>query len=413
MDRFTNNKPNPLKIAIIGGGAAGFFAGLSAKIHHRNASVTIFEKSSKLLGKVKVSGGGRCNVTIANPSKKAVLDAYPRGGKFLRKIFEQFDRDDTVQWFLSRGVKLVTEPDLRMFPSTNSSQTVINCLMRQASKLKIEIKTSSPVDSIQVHPKGFELKFRSDVKHFDRVIIAVGGTPKLKGLKWLMQLGHRIEKPVPSLFTFNIRNSGLCDLSGIAIPCAKIAIRSTKYQSKGPVLITHWGISGPCVLKLSSLAAKLLAEKQYNFIMQVNWVDQREDLLRDLLLQTIARNSQKQMENIHLLELPKNLWKYLLDKAGIKKAKKCTELGKKEINKLCQTIVNDYYEVSGKTTFKDEFVTCGGLSLLDINPVNMESRIHPGLYFAGEIMDIDGITGGYNFQAAWSTGYVAGQLNKP
>ena len=175
-------------------------------------------------------------------------------------------------------------------------------------------------------------------------------------------------------------------------------------------MITHWGISGPCVLKLSSLDAKLLAEKQYNFIIQVNWVDQREDLLRDLLLQTIARNSHKQMENIHLLELPKNLWKYLLDKAGIKKSKKCTELGKKEINKLCKTIVNDYYEVSGKTTFKDEFVTCGGLSLLDINPVNMESKIHPGLYFAGEIMDKDGITGGYNFQATWSTGYVAGQL---
>ena len=213
------------------------------------------------------------------------------------------------------------------------------------------------------------------------MIIAVGGTPKLKGLQWLMQLGHRIEKPVPSLFTFNIRNSGLCDLSGIAIPCAKIAIRSTKYQSKGPVLITHWGISGPCVLKLSSLAAKLLAEKQYNFIIQVNWVDQREDLLRDLLLQTIARNSQKQMENIHLLELPKNLWKYLLDKAGIKKSKKCTELGKKEINKLCQTIVNDYYGVSGKTTFKDEFVTCGGIEPTGHQPRQYGKQDSSGIIF--------------------------------
>jgi len=394
-------------VAVIGGGAAGFFAALSAAQHHPESQVILFEKSDKLLSKVKVSGGGRCNVTHACFSQSAFAKHYPRGGRQLKKAFGMFSAQDTIDWFTERGVPLKTEDDGRMFPVANTSQAVIDCLLREAHKAGIDIRMKAPIRSIQPLDGG---GFNLHGERFDRVVVATGGSPKATGFDWLVALGHTISAPVPSLFTFNMPGETITKRMGLVVPNAIVRIQGTKLSHQGPVLITHWGMSGPAVLKLSAWGARELAERDYGFNIQVNWIGvtneaevsaQWEDALPDML--------RKKMANACPFDLPKNFWLHALDKAKIDPNTSWAELGKKPRNRLINGLLNDTYTVAGKTTFKEEFVTCGGVTLGEVDFNTMESRIVPGLHFSGEVLDVDGITGGFNFQAAWTTGYIAGR----
>ena len=395
------------KVAVIGGGAAGFFAALSAAQHHPSSRVVIYEKSDKLLSKVKISGGGRCNVTNATFKAGPLSKNYPRGGKPLKKTFAQFETQDTIDWFSTRGVSLKTEADGRMFPATDSSQSIIDCLTHQAQKAGIEIRMRTPVRSIEQLPAGFSLNDET----FDAVIVATGGSPKASGFDWLVSLGHTVSEPVPSLFTFNMPGESVKSLMGLVVQDAVVRIQGTKLSHQGPVLITHWGMSGPAVLKLSAWGARELQSRGYAFTIQINWIGiANEDEVHDTIDAWLPEFRKKKMANACPFDLPKNFWLYLMTKAGISVDTLWLELGKKQRNRLLNTLLNDTYDVQGKTTFKEEFVTCGGIEVHEVDFNTMQSRILPGLYFAGEVLDVDGITGGFNFQAAWSTGFVAGQL---
>ncbi|MCV9385813.1 NAD(P)/FAD-dependent oxidoreductase [Reichenbachiella ulvae] len=401
-----------MKVAVIGGGAAGFFAALSCKTHHPDASVDIIEASNKTLSKVKVSGGGRCNVTNACESRADFLRHYPRGSKQLKKTFAHFDRVGTIDWFAQRGVSLKTEPDGRMFPVTNDSQTIIDCLRNESQKLGVQILQKQRLENLKPDNNGFMISIQGEESAYDRVIVSTGGSPKSSGYDWLRELGHAIVEPVPSLFTFNIpTEKKLIALSGTAVPKATVKIQGSKLVEQGPLLITHWGLSGPAVLKLSAWGARQLAEMDYQFSALVNWTAyDNENQAREQLQSELPNIEKKQISNINPFDLPKRLWAYLLDRVEIDPNKRWNELGKKDKNRLINVVCNDSYEISGKTTFKEEFVTCGGVDLAEVDFNTMASRQVPGLYFAGEVLNIDGITGGFNFQAAWSTGFVAGRL---
>lgn len=398
-------------IAIIGGGAAGFFAALSAKRHHPDAEVTIFEKSSKLLSKVKVSGGGRCNVTHNELEPNKMAKNYPRGEKFLKKAFSQFAVKDTIQWFKDRDVELKVEPDNRMFPVTNSSQTIIDTFLREAQVLGVSILKGTTLVNLIPSTYGIELEFSDGTKrNFDKVVMAIGGQSTDRKFDLFKELGHQIKSPVPSLFTFNISHK-ITELMGTVAQFAQIKIQGTKLHNSGPVLITHWGMSGPGILKLSALAARELAEKNYQFKIQINWLGSlKEDEVRAQLMQFIDQNGKK-MRNKNPFDLPSRLWLHFLSQLEINESETWNSLDKKSKNRIVNKVVNDEYQITKKTTFKEEFVTCGGISLSDINPKTMESKVVPNLYFAGEVMDIDGITGGFNFQAAWTTGFIAGKFS--
>lgn len=392
---------------MIGGGAAGFFAALSVRAHHPQAQVVLFEKSNKVLAKVKVSGGGRCNVTNATFSPSGLAKNYPRGGKQLKRTFTQFQATDTVAWFHERGVQLHTEADLRMFPTTNDSQSIIDCLTQEAERTGVEVRLQSPVRKLE---RG-EHQWLVNGESFDGVIVATGGSPTDKGFDWLRALGHRIVEPVPSLFTFNMPNQSITELMGVVVPNAIARIQGTKLSEQGPILITHWGMSGPGILKLSAWGARELAQRGYRFKTQINWTgDQTEQAIQQQMNDSLAEFRKKKLGNACPFELPRKFWEYLLRRAGCDPDSTWSDLGKKDRNRLVNTLFNDTYEVSGKTTFKEEFVTCGGVELSEVDFTTMESRIATGLYFAGEVLDVDGVTGGFNFQAAWSTGYVAGKL---
>jgi predicted Rossmann fold flavoprotein len=399
-----------LTIAIIGGGAAGFFAALSAKQHHPDARVCIYEKSSKFLAKVKVSGGGRCNVTNATFNNRLLSENYPRGEKFLRKAFEQFDAKATVEWFESRDVALKTYPDQCIFPLSNESQSIIDCFWYEARKLGVELFTSQGVDAIKRTKNSFQLHFKDSELEVDRVIVTIGGQPKFSGLQWLADIGHQIVPPVPSLFTFNMPQDPIRELMGIVVEKAVVRIEGQKLIGRGPLLITHWGMSGPAILQLSAWGARILAEKQYQCSILVNWLeDEKEEGLRAQIKQIVAAHGSKMISNHNPFPMPNRLWMFLLSKNDIDPASRWHDLAGKSLNKLVNTLINDRYEVKGKTTFKEEFVTAGGVDLAEIQVNTMESTVCSGLFFAGEVMDIDGITGGFNFQAAWTTGYIAGK----
>lgn len=406
---------NKMRVAIIGGGAGGFFSALSVKEHHPDAHVTIFEKSQKLLAKVKISGGGRCNVTNGTDSIKALSEAYPRGSKQLRKLFGTFNNQHAMRWFEERGVPLVIQDDLCVFPVSQNSQSIIDCFLREANQLGIEIRTKAGVKSLTPNEEGIELTFGDDAmapQQFDKVIVATGGSPKESGLSWLSDLGHNIESPVPSLFTFNMPNESITELMGVVVEEAIVRIQGTKLRGDGPLLITHWGMSGPAVLKLSAFGARILNEMNYQCVAQVNWVnDVNVDNVMNRLKRLQQEHPNKQLQNARLLEIPIRLWLFLIEKCGISKETTWKQIGKKPFNKLLNILTNDEYQVSGKTTFKEEFVTCGGVSLDSINMKTMESKVVPNLYFTGEVIDVDGITGGYNFQAAWTTAFIAGKLS--
>jgi predicted Rossmann fold flavoprotein len=400
-----------MNIAIIGGGAAGFFAAINCAANFPHHSVFIFEKSNKALSKVRVSGGGRCNVTHACFDNPRLVEFYPRGSKELRNAFSRFSTKDTVEWFESRGVKLKIEDDGRMFPVSDNSETIIECLWNEAIKYNVTLNFNSGIISIRKNEKNkFELHFQSDEKIFcDRVIITTGGSPNKKSYDLISELGHTIIPPVPSLFTFNISNSPLKGLEGISVQSVNIKMEGSKLESTGPVLITHWGISGPAVLRLSALASRWLFENNYSTSCFINWFpEMKEDQVR-LEFKSIKENSSvKKVTSNNYRGLPLRLWDRICKLSGIEVADKWGDISNSKINKLIQNCSKMNLTMKGKTTFKEEFVTCGGVHLKEVNMQTMESKKVKGIYFAGEVLDIDGITGGFNFQSAWTTGFLAG-----
>ncbi len=400
-----------MKVAIVGGGAAGFFAGLSVKKHHSNADVFILEKSSKLLSKVKISGGGRCNVTHACFKASQLAKYYPRGSKELKKAFSVFNVNHTIAWFKERGVDLKRESDNRMFPVTNTSNTIINCFLDEARKHNLKIQKDTFVTRIAQEKRQVKLTIDGFDHLYDKVIIASGGTPKLEALDWMKKIGHSIVSPLPSLFTFNMPNEGITVLQGLSVKNVIIRVQGTKLVQEGPLLITHWGMSGPSVLKTSAWGARDLAKLGYDFKIQINWLGiSNEDEVRKILNRHCYNYDKKKIENSNPFQIPSRLWKFLIVKSELDGQKINHELSNKEKNKLINTLLNDVFQVRGKTTFKEEFVTCGGVDLKDVDIKTMQSKVFPNLYFAGEILNIDGVTGGFNFQAAWTTAYIAGQL---
>ena len=401
------------KVAVIGGGAAGFFAAISVKENHPSHQVILFEKTSKVLSKVRISGGGRCNVTHDCSDIPTLCDAYPRGGKKLKSIFYQFNINDTVDWFKTRGIQLKTETDGRMFPITDNSQSIIDCLESEIKHLNVTLKFGQTIKNIEQDEKEWKLNFKDQPsQNFDFVIVATGGSPKINGFNWLKNLGHNIISPVPSLFTFNMPQETIKKLMGLVVENARIKINNTKIITQGPLLITHWGMSGPAILKASAFGARELSKCDYKFEIQVNWVNETNtEILFNKLQDFSQLYPQKSIGWQKAFLLPNRLWNFLLTKIEISSEKKWNEVGKKKFRQLVNILTQDTFKISGKTTFKEEFVTCGGIDLNEIDLKTMQSKIAKNIYFAGEVIDVDAITGGYNFQAAWSSGFVAGKLS--
>jgi predicted Rossmann fold flavoprotein len=395
-------------LIVVGGGAAGFFGAIQSAEMHPQLKVLILEKTSKLLSKVRVSGGGRCNVThhCFNPIK--LSHHYPRGEKWLRPAFKQYDAEKTVAWFAARGVQLKVEADGRMFPTTDNSDTIIDCFTREAARLNVTIKTGMPVVSIKPSGNFFVVETEPENFQCEKVLVAMGGSPKREAYQWLRDLGHTIQEPIPSLFTFNDSAKHFADLMGIAVPNAEVKIAGSKFIQKGPLLITHWGLSGPAVIKLSSWAAEYLHGLHYNFTALVSWIGEsnEENIRAFLQLQKIERSKQKIYGN-PLWELPQRLWTRLCEMAEIQEGKIWAETSQKNLNRLLENIIRCPFNIRGKTTFKEEFVTCGGVDLSEVDWQTMESKKVNGLFFAGEVLNIDGETGGFNFQSAWTTAFIA------
>jgi len=397
-----------LKIAVIGGGASGFFAAIHAA--GKGREITIFEKSPKLLSKVKISGGGRCNVTHRPLEISKLIKNYPRGEKFLKKIFSKFKSEDTIEWFESRGVKLKIEKDGRMFPTSDDSQSIIDAILNETNKLKIQILTSHGIKSISSESNAYLLETEKGNFKFDSLIIATGGHPKSDGYHFLNKLNHTFSAPIPSLFTFNTPGEPIRELMGISMPDGLVKLEGTKLSYRGPVLITHWGLSGPAVLKLSAFGAQWLNNQQYKAKALINWnAEMSENEYAENIISYSISHPTRKISTHALFGIPIRLWEHLTQISGIEIDQIFNTLAKKQINKLVQNLFCFPLIINGKTTFKEEFVTAGGINLDEINPETMESKFHPNLFFAGEVLNLDGITGGFNFQAAWSTGFLAGK----
>lgn len=399
-----------MKIAVIGGGAAGFFSAINIAINKPEVSITIFEKTNQFLAKVKVSGGGRCNVTNAISEPSPLAANYPRGEKELKQIFRCFSSKDTVNWFENLGLKLKTEEDGRIFPTSDSSQSVIDVFYDLVEKYNIELKRNKNL--LKIEPKGdsFLLIFGDEEAVFDKVVISTGGHNNMSAYQFIESLGHSIENPIPSLFTFNANEKTLVDLSGVSVQNAIVKIETTKFSEFGPLLITHVGFSGPAIIKLSAWAAKYLFEQNYSFDILINWIGlAKEQEVLDLLESFKLKNPLKKVINSNPENIPSRLWIRLCEQSLIEENKIWAELTHKQRNKLLENLFRYRVHVKSKTTFKEEFVTCGGVPLQEINLQTMESKITKGVYFAGEVLNIDGITGGFNFQSAWSTGFLVGK----
>lgn len=397
------------KLIVVGGGAAGFFCAVNVAAQNPDIKVTVIEKSNKLLSKVKVSGGGRCNVTHACFSIAEMIKKYPRGEKFLKQAFHHFFTTDTIAWFENKNVKLKTEADGRMFPQSNSSETIINCLLNEANKNQVEILMNREIVRIEKHENEFQL-FGKDgsVLKADFVCVACGGFHKPEQYNWLTKLGHTFESPVPSLFTFNVPKNPVSELMGISVENAQVKINGTKFSQTGPLLITHWGFSGPAVLKLSAFAARELSKINYDFTIAINWIgDYHENSVLEKLKLIRQELAPKKIINKNPFNLPQRLWEYHLDRSGIDTQKRWADLPAKQQNILAKQLCAQQFHVKGKTTFKEEFVTAGGIKLNEVDANTMQSKIVPNLFFAGEILDVDGITGGFNFQHAWTSGWLA------
>jgi predicted Rossmann fold flavoprotein len=398
-----------IDIVILGGGAAGFFAALTAKETHPHATVLLLEKTNVLLSKVRVSGGGRCNVTHSCFDPKQLITHYPRGGRELLGPFTRFQPRDTIQWFESRGVDLKTESDGRMFPLSNSSSSIIACLQNEAEKLKIDIRTKQRVEKLFLQDGSFLLTMASgEAILCNHLLLATGSSPQ--GYEFAKTLGHTIQKPVPSLFTFNIPTSPLLDLAGISLERATLQLAGTTLEQTGPLLLTHWGFSGPAALKLSAWGARILHENNYKMTLSVDWLpDIKKELVGETLHKLRIATPAQVLSLKAQFNLPKNLWKRLIHLAGVNEDKRLSEISNESIHQLSLGLKSHSFQIDGKTIFKEEFVTCGGVSLGEVNFRTFESRLCPRLYFAGEILDIDAVTGGFNFQNAWTSGWIAGQ----
>jgi predicted Rossmann fold flavoprotein len=399
-------------MAVVGGGAAGYFAAVNAARLADDLDVTIFERSREVLSKVRISGGGRCNVTHHCFDPEVLSKAYPRGSRELRWAFEQFQPHDTVNWFKKRGVSLKTEGDGRMFPFTDDSTTIINCLKKEAQQYKVKVKTKTKVDAILPDSdRGYRLSLRNQQSEFfNYVLVATGGSNRSSAYQWLRDLGHSIVEPVPSLFTFNFKEPILQDLAGISVENTSVTVEGTSYQHNGPTLITHWGLSAPAVLKTSAWAARYLHEKNYSFQIRLNWLHPyNEQEVRKQLHEMRIENARKLVKNQIRFPIPNRLWERFLELNSIPQKKRWAELSNHQVHRFAQYLTGASYQIEGKTTYKDEFVTSGGIPLKEINMGTMESKKCSNLYFAGEVLNIDGITGGYNFQAAWTTGWIAAQ----
>jgi len=397
------------QLVVIGGGAAGFFCAVNAARMDRSLKVTIIEKSNKLLSKVKVSGGGRCNVTHACFDIAEMSKRYPRGQHFVKKAFHQFFTTDTINWFEERGVKLKAEDDGRMFPITDSSQTIIECLLKEANKFGVEILMNKEVKNLSMVNGQWSIKL-SDSRPLasDYICIASGGYPKSSMFDWLKELGHTIEEPVPSLFTFNLPKHPITKLMGVSVEKAKVKIIGTKLEEEGPLLITHWGLSGPVVLRLSAWGARELKIKNYELRININWLPKyNEETLRKKIQELRNTNASQKIINKNSFGLPSRLWEFFVEQSGIKNEWRWADLPSTEQNKLIKNICSYECEVKGKTTFKEEFVTAGGIKLNEVDANTMMSKKVTDLFFAGEVLDVDGITGGFNFQHAWTSGFVA------
>ncbi|WEK35376.1 MAG: NAD(P)/FAD-dependent oxidoreductase [Candidatus Pseudobacter hemicellulosilyticus] len=398
------------RLIVIGGGAAGFFCAVNAARLAPGLSVTILEKSNKVLSKVKVSGGGRCNVTHACFSIADMVRRYPRGANFLKKAFHHFFTEDTIAWFGERGVALKTEADGRMFPASNNSGTIIDCLVAELNRYGVELRLQADVRELSRQPETgiYQVQLANGRSlEAEYICVACGGFPKDSMFDWLRPLGHTIEAPVPSLFTFNMPGNPITGLMGVALD-AQVRITGSKLQEQGPVLITHWGLSGPAVLRLSAWGARELAAKDYQFSILVNWLPAyNEQSLREKLQQLRYELAGQKTGQRNPLELPQRLWEYLLEQSGINMDTRWADLPAKEQNKLIRNCCAQEHTVKGKTTFKEEFVTAGGIALATVEAGSMQSKLLPGLFFAGEILDVDGVTGGFNFQHAWTSGFIA------
>ncbi len=394
---------------MVGGGAAGFFAAIAAA--ENGASVRLLEKTARFLDKVRISGGGRCNVTHACFEPREFATRYPRGEKALLSPFQKFSARDTVDWFAARGVKLKTESDGRMFPVTDSSQTIVDCLMNAAQRAGVSFYLNSAVESVLKNAAAkFELTLTGGEKiSGDRLLLATGGCRALAAGKIAVSLGHQIEAPVPSLFTFQIESPWLRSLAGVSLELAEISVPTAKLRERGPLLVTHWGLSGPVILKMSAWGARALHKLDYKFPLLVNWLPEAnvEKILREFQARRASAGA-KLVVSVPLAPLTSRLWEQLVLAAGIARDTRWSALTRAQSQALAQQLVHTEFLVGGKSLNKDEFVTCGGVKLDEVNFKTMESRICPGLFFAGELLDIDGITGGFNFQAAWTTGFVAG-----
>lgn len=407
------------KVVVVGGGAAGFFCAIQIAELHPHWEIAILEKTNKLLSKVKVSGGGRCNVTHACPDIEMLLKKYPRGERFLKKSFYQFATKNTIEWFKKNGVELHTEKDGRMFPTTNSSDTIIDCFLRKIHQYKIQVLTQHEVVDLKRNDHNvvgkkqkeftIQLQGRADMQA-DAICLATGGMLKSDRLSWLTNFGHSIVAPVPSLFTFNTVDKKITTLMGVAVDKASIQWKGNKNIETGPLLITHWGISGPAAIKLSAWCARVMAETNYEGAIQINWTHHfNESTLKMEWINFRMDFGKREMGSKNPFDLPQRLWHFLLQESGIAMNTKWADLKSANQQQLIQLLTRYTLDIKGKTTFKEEFVTCGGVDLKDIDAQTMESKLVPGLHFAGEMMDVDGITGGFNFQHAWTSGWLAAQ----
>ena len=390
-----------MKTAVIGGGAAGFFLAVNLKEAVPEMAVTIFERSNRVLSKVAVSGGGRCNCTNTFADVRDLSAVYPRGHRLMKRLFKTFDYRDAYAWFEHHGVPLVVQEDQCVFPAAQDSKAIIDCFLSLARRYQIEIRRGEKISSL------------AELSDYDFVAVTTGGSPTGEGLKWLAAVGHELEPPVPSLFSLHVDNEAFCGLMGTVVNDVTVHLPGTKFRAEGPLLITHWGVSGPAILRLSSYAARHLAENGYKVSLSVNWLQSDEATVLSALAEMTIRQPQKQLSTFNPFGLSQRLWNHLLSETlGVRSQIRWLEMSRKDMNRLTNTLVNAIYSVVGRAPFKDEFVTCGGVSLKSINPATLESRHVPHLYFAGEVLDIDGITGGFNFQAAWTTAYVVQQSIK-
>ena len=396
-----------MKTAIVGGGAAGFFAAVNLKEMMPDMQVVILERSQRVLHKVTLSGGGRCNLTNSFRMVDDLQWVYPRGHRLMKRLLRTFSHDDAYRWFEQHGVPLVTQPDECVFPKAQDSRAITQCLTSLARRYGVTVRTAQPIDSLQ------------QLADYDFVLVATGGQPRAKGLQWLCDAGHDIAEPVPSLFTFCIADEALRSLMGLVAEEAAVGICGTKMRAEGPLLVTHWGMSGPAILKLSSYGARWLAEHDYRCQISVNWTGHHETEIMEELQRMQGAHRMKQLQtpcawqfpcqdSTQPYVMPTRLWSHLLNRAlGEKAGLRWVDIGRKDLNRLASTIAADVYDVSGKAPQRDEFVTCGGIALDNVSSQTLESKRQPGLFFAGELLDIDGITGGFNLQAAWTTAYVA------